>query len=115
MRIRGKKPEFDAIAGEYVVPIRLSEELVHKLCSGWHPFGIGWGLLQPRDDGSYDLFIRQAELREDMNLVSLDTVQAALMAALDLATAIATDEEVFDEKIENGAQNVLQLVQRAAS
>lgn len=115
MRIRAKKPEFDEVGGEYVVPIRLSEDLTHSLCAGWHPMGFGWAQLKGREDGSYDLFIRNSELRQDLNLVSLDSVQLALMAALDLATSIAEHEEVFDDKTEKAAQEVLRLVSRTAN
>lgn len=113
MRIRAKKPEFSDIDGEYVVPVRLSEELTHNLLSGWHPIGFGWGTLRPRDDGSFDLFIRQAQLSEDMNLVKLDTVRAALIAALDLAVAIDNESYVSDG-VEAAAQEVKRLVSVSA-
>ena len=71
MRFRTKKPEFMVNDGEYVIPLRLSEDLCHHLMGGWYPIGFGWGHLRPRPDGSYDLFIRQAEVQEDMNLVKL--------------------------------------------
>jgi hypothetical protein len=115
VRILAKKPKYVEVDGEYIVPIRLSEDLTHKLFSGWWPMGFGWARLQPRDDGSNDLFVRTSEIRQDLNLVNLESVQQALMAALDLATAIAEDEEVFDEAVENGAQEVLRLIQRVAS
>lgn len=113
MRIRARKPTFHDIDGEYVVPLRLSEELTHNLLSGWWPIGFGWGQLRPRDDGSFDLFIRAGELREDLNLVRLDTVQAALVAALDLALAVENEGYVSDET-EAAAEEVKRLVSVSA-
>lgn len=113
MRIRAKKPAFSEIDGEYVVAIRLSEDLTHSLLSGWHPIGFGWGCLRPRDDGTFDLFIRQRELSEDLNLVKLDTVRAALIAALDLAVAVENESYVSGE-VESAAQEVKRLVSVSA-
>lgn len=113
MRFRAKKPEFIDVDGEYVIPLRLSEELTHSLLGGWHPIGFGWGTLRPRDDESFDLFLRQAQLSEDMNLVRLDTVRAALVAALDLAVAIDNEQYVSAE-VEAAAQEVKRLVSVSA-
>lgn len=114
MKFEAKKPDFNEVDGEYVTPIRFSEELLHNLLSGWTPIGFGWACLRPRQDGSFDLFIRQAALSEDMNLVKLDAVQQALMAALDLADKITAGDSYVDDETEQAANEVRRLVQNTA-
>lgn len=114
MRIKAPKPTFVEVDGEYVVPVRLSEDLVHNLVSGWWPMGFGWAQLRPRADNSYDLFIRGAQLSTDMNLVSLDLVQQAMMAAVDLAQIVLQGESLVDEATSSAARELLRLVSRAA-
>jgi hypothetical protein len=112
MLFRTKKPEFNEIDGEYVVPVRFTEDLTHNLLGGWWPIGFGWAHLRPREDGSFDLFIRQQQVSEDLNLVKFDAVSSALMAALDLANAIDEDEDANDE-VREAASAVKELVKTA--
>lgn len=99
MLFRTKKPEFYEIDGEYVVPVRFSESATHDMLGGWYPMGMGWGHLRPRPDGSFDLFVKQADVSDDLNLVRLDKVSQALMCALDLAMAIEADEEASEDAV----------------
>jgi len=108
-----RKPHFDDVDGEYIIPLRLSEEITHNLLGGWWPLGFGWGTLRPRADGSFDLFIRQREMAEDMNLVRLDSVRNALGAALDLAIAVENDPDAC-EAAKDAAEDVRKLVQITA-
>lgn len=117
MHIRAKKPEFVAVDGEYVVPIRFSEEIAHNLMTGWHPIGIGHAYLRPRDDGSFDLFVRTADLAEElkgMNMVSLDSVQNALLASLDLARSVLEGPTEYDPDTIEAAEQVRSLVMLSA-
>lgn len=111
MKLPTRRPRFDEIDGEYVIPVRFSENLAHHLIAGWWPIGFGWANLRPREDGSFDLFTKEATLSEDMNLVKLDAVRDALTAALDLAYDIK-EEESLGEKIQRDAREVVRLVRR---
>lgn len=113
MLFKARKPQFIDIDGEYVVPIRFTEDLTHSLLGGWWPIGFGWAHLRPRIDGSFDLFIRQRQISEDLNLVRFDAVSAALSAALDLANAIEEDEDV-GEDVRDAASELKNLVRTAS-
>lgn len=114
MWFKAEKPKYDEVDHEYVVPLRLSEQLTHDMLSGWTPFGIGWAKLRPRTDGSFDLFLRSALVREDMNIIRLDAVQQSLMAALDLALKIEDESSLLSEETVTAAKEVVSLVQAAA-
>lgn len=87
---------------------------MHGLLGGWVPFGVGWAHLRPRSDGSYDLFLRTSEIREDLNIVSLAAVQEALMAALDLAIKVREEGNLVSEETSTAAAEVTRLVQGSA-
>lgn len=112
MLFRMKKPTFHEVDHEYVVPVRFTEDLTHQLLAGWWPIGFGWAHLKPREDGSFDLFVRQRQVAEDLNLVRFDAVSNALVAALDLANAIEEDEYVGDD-VKEAASEVKALIQSA--
>lgn len=114
MRFRAKKPEYDEVDGEYVIPIRISQDLAHNLMGGWWPLGFGWAHVRARTDGTYDLFVRQAALSEDLNLIRLDVVQQAMMSSLDLARHVVDNEEDYRDDVVEAAQQVIELVQNAA-
>jgi hypothetical protein len=115
VRFLHRAPAFNEVDGEYVVPIRMSEELLTNLIAGWHPLGFGWATLKGRPDDSYDLFIRQAGINADMNLVKLDLVQTAMMAALDLSRNVIEEENMVDEHTTRAAREVMRLVAAAAA
>lgn len=112
MLFRAKKPPFDEIDGEYVIPIRLSEETAHSMIGGWFSMGIGHGHLRARKDGSFDLFVKPPT-PDELNAVPLDRVSEVLMAALDLAHFISEDETSSDEVIE-AATRIREMVSIAS-
>lgn len=112
MLFRAKKPQYDEIDGEYVIPIRLSEEMAHAMLGGWTPVGVGYGHLRGRKDGTFDLFVKSPTV-EEMNAVPLDRVGNTLMAALDLAMYVAADPNSSDEVI-HAANQVKELVSYAS-
>lgn len=114
MMFRTKKPLFDVVDGEYVIPIRLSEALAHNLMAGWAPLGFGWAHLRSRTDDSYDLFIRQGTISEDMNLVNLELVQKALFAAVELAQSVIDNETEDEDVIKNAKELLTQVAQATA-
>ena len=108
MLFRAKKPEYDEIDGEYVIPLRLSEDATHSMIGGWFPMGIGHGHLRARKDGSFDLFVKPPTA-EEINAIPLDRVSQALMAALDLALYISQDETLSDD-VRAAADSIKNLV-----
>lgn len=115
MLFKFKKPEYNDVDGEYVVPVRMSEEMMHSMCSGWYSIGLGWASLKPRPDGSFDMFVKQADISNDLNLVRLDFVKQALMSALDLAHTVIDDEDDVSNKTVIAAHEVRRLVQLVAN
>lgn len=115
MRIKAPQPKFVEIDGEYVIPVRFSEDFAHGLLMGWTQMGpMGMAHLRPRDDGSFDMFVKTPERNEELNLVTLDSVENALMAALDLARSVLESDEEYDEDTVHAATEVSQLVRYAA-
>lgn len=97
------------------VPIRLAPEVAHGMIEGWLPVGFGATHLNPNPDGSFDLMYCEADLSQQHNLIKLDNVDQALMAALDLARSVQDDEYEVSAEVAEAAREVERLVRRAGN
>ena len=112
MRFPFSRPKFDHSEGEYILPIRFSEEYAHQMLAGWAPLGFGWVTLRARPDATFDLFLKEATLSEDLNLVRLSEVRDALATAVGLANHLIEENDSSPEVME-AAREIKRLVKVA--